>query len=301
MRLELCNRETHNDHNHNVTTRHMNDLFENCSDCASAVAVSSLRMHHERMTSAIAFNPELAGHTALATWNFVNVHSNPHNLSAVTLASLHALDLATRGNSTTHRVAMFCPNADRVVGSDRASGIDEILACPPHWRHAGSSDSGLISQHAARPPWLGRSEDERNATCFTVRAEQIRLHILRELGARGRAPSHGRARRPAWTAFVETDELWLSHPLGLFAQYELSECDLVLTVRAQQPHGPEIELYDINTGIMLARPMLAVVRLLERALMATTHLAGVNGCIGGQNQDALLFTLFFNFRCACLC
>lgn len=207
-----------------------------------------------RLNSQVALNRDLAG-ASIATYHFSHTGRRRLKRHAVTLASLATLKSA----ASSHRVAIFCPDALTSVGGSSAPGIDEVLPCPERWQHGGLPASGMIAQHGSKPSSKGGTSAERNGTCFTVRAEEMRLMLVahalnshrREAQAAASQPRSSET--PRWLAVIETDMLWLAHPLSIFAPYGLAQCDLVLTVRKRQEylrhHKAHRELYTVNTGV----------------------------------------------------
>ena len=211
----------------------------------------------------------------------------------VTAASLASLDAVTAGTATEgQRYMMFCPESDGVVGdavSWAPSGvpaIDHLVNCPAAWR-----SEKHIRQH-------GEAASARNGqpeTCFTVRAEQARLALLDHLASF----IHPQV-NPTWAMIIETDMLWLTHPLAIFDANRTfvdssngnavpaSACDMTFTLTGQGRAPGQVSFtLSVNTGVMLLRNTPAVRAFFSRVVTETQlHVASI-GCAGGQNQHAL--------------
>ena len=175
--------------------------------------------------------------------------------------------------SMSSKVAfMPCPSLPAIVGDTSRTtsvpGVDEIVPCEPAPATGG---------------------------CFTVVTMQLQNALL-DYAASKPGVRHA--------LVIETDQLWLGHPLGIFARYRhhhfpivwargralgarrdeslpaslsLDDCDVTLTVH---PTG------GLNSGVLLLRTTEPVRRLWRRVLDATIRRVSRDGCLGGQNQGA---------------
>ena len=251
---------------HHAVGRH---LKEQAARLAAALAANT-ELHNAAIFTCSFAEPVVAGSGSEST----GLEALRNLTADMTTKSLLSLDSMTRGHAV-ERLAMFCPAVgSRLVSgfpvntsSTGVPGIDELMRCPTQWQSAGSRDSGLLAQHGTKAPWLSGAGKDRNSTCFTVRQEEIRLKALEKA-----------ATAKSWIAVIETDQLWLGHPLSMFASYDLAHCDLVLLVKAAQaPHHLQapypdtiLTLYPPNDTctrrpfLMLPRPPSCVTRVCHR-------------------------------------